>query len=359
MLRNTLLNAVAALALAAAVASPAVAAGSHDHPVENGTADAPLDIVRAPADLPGRLGERGPETIKVGLETVEVTGTLADGATYHYWTFNRKVPGPFVRVQVGDTVEVSLHNVDDSSEPHSVDFHAATGPGGGGEATHAAPGETKGFSFKALKPGLYVYHCAAPLAAEHIANGMYGLILVEPEEGLPPVDREFYVMQGEIYTAEDFGSRGQLQGSRERLLDEDPEYYVFNGAAEALTGSNALRAEVGETIRIYFGVGGPNESSSFHVIGEIFDKAYERGSFAMPPMVDVATISVPPGGGAVAELTLEVPGEFVLVDHALSRAARGLVGKLIVEGPEEPAIFDAASVSEPVRRESNDGHAAH
>jgi nitrite reductase (NO-forming) len=134
---------------------------------------------------------------------------------------------------------------------------------------------------------------------------------------------------------------------------------IFHNFRERLSSLRIVACVVGETIRIYFGVGGPNESSSFHVIGEIFDKAYERGSFAMPPMVDVATISVPPGGGAVAELTLEVPGEFVLVDHALSRAARGLVGKLIVEGPEEPAIFDAASVSEPVRRESNDGHAAH
>jgi nitrite reductase (NO-forming) len=358
LFRTSLLHAVAGIALAAALASPAHSAGSHAHPTENGSAAAPVDIVRAPIDLPGTLGERGPQTIKVGLETVEVTGALADGATYHYWTFNRKVPGPFVRARVGDTVEVTLHNVDDSSEPHSVDFHAATGPGGGGDATHAAAGETKDFSFKALKPGLYVYHCAVSLAAEHIANGMYGLILVEPEAGLPPVDREFYVMQGEIYTAEDFGTTGQLTGSRDRLLDEQPEYYVFNGAAEALTGENALRARVGETVRIYFGVGGPNKNSSFHVIGEIFDKVYQLGSFTTPPMADVATVSVPPGGAAVVDLTLDVPGEFLLVDHALSRAARGLVGKLVVDGDDAPAIFNATAISGP-DQPSDETHEAH
>lgn len=341
-LRSSLLQALGGLTIAGFLTSTALGAGSHAHPAENGTAEAPLDIVRAPTDLPGPIGERGPQKIRVALETVEVTGTLADGATYHYWTFNRKVPGPFVRARVGDTVEVDLHNMDDSAEPHNVDFHAATGPGGGGDATHAAPGEAKSFSFLAMKPGLYVYHCATPLAAEHIANGMYGLILVEPEGGLPPVDQEFNVMQGEIYTAEDFGSKGQLTGSLDRLLDEQPEYYVFNGAAEALTEENALRAQVGETIRIYLGVGGPNKDSSFHVIGEIFDTVYALGSLTTAPMADVSTILVPPGGAAVVELTLDVPGEFLLVDHALSRAARGLVGKLIVEGAEAPEVFDAA-----------------
>jgi nitrite reductase (NO-forming) len=179
---------------------------------------------------------------------------------------------------VGDTVEVELTNLADSSERHSVDFHAVTGPSGGAVATDAAPGETKSFTFKALKPGLYVYHCAVPLAAQHIANGMYGLILVEPEQGLPPIDREFYIMQGEIYTREPFGTKGKLSESLEMLLDEQPEYYVFNGAANALTEDNALTAKVGETIRIYFGVGGPNKTSSFHVIGEVFDKAYQLAS---------------------------------------------------------------------------------
>ncbi|MFP9136072.1 copper-containing nitrite reductase [Devosia sp. XGJD_8] len=352
-------HAIAGLTIAGILTSPTFGAGSHAHPVENGTAEAPLDIVRAATDLPGPIGERGPQTIRVGLETVEVTGTLADGATYHYWTFNRKVPGPFVRARVGDTVEIDLQNMADSAEPHNVDFHAATGPGGGGEATHAAPGEARSFSFLAMKPGLYVYHCATPLAAEHIANGMYGLILVEPEMGLPPVDQEFYVMQGEIYTAEDFGSKGQLTSSLERLLDEQPEYYVFNGSAEALTGDYALKAKVGETIRIYFGVGGPNKESSFHVIGEIFDTVDALGALSTAPMSDVSTISVPPGGAAVVDLTLEVPGEFLLVDHALSRAARGLVGRLIVEGADAPEVFDAAGPPKETATQAANEHAAH
>jgi nitrite reductase (NO-forming) len=358
-IRPFLRKTIAGVAIAGFLASPALGAGSHEHPAENGTPEAPLDIVRAPTDLPAAIGERGPQTLKVGLETVEVTGTLAEGATYHYWTFNRKVPGPFVRARVGDTIAVSLHNADDSAEPHNVDFHAATGPGGGGDATHAMPGEARSFSFLATKPGLYVYHCATPLAAEHIANGMYGLILVEPAEGLPPVDQEFYVMQGEIYTAEDFGSEGQLTISRDRLLDERPEYYVFNGAAEALTDENALRAQVGETIRIYFGVGGPNQNSSFHVIGEIFDTVYDLGSLTASPKHNVSTISVPPGGAAVVELTLDVPGEFLLVDHALSRAARGLVGKLIVEGTDAPEIFDATPHPDVAAPDADHGHAAN
>lgn len=356
MTRHKPTSVASALILLSATA-PALAGGSHNHPAENGTAAAPLDIVRAATDLVPPVKRAGPETIKVKLDTVEVTGRLADGATYHYWTFNRKVPGPFVRARVGDTVEVELKNLADSSERHSVDFHAVTGPGGGAVATDAAPGETKGFTFKALKPGLYVYHCAVPLAAQHIANGMYGLILVEPEQGLPPVDREFYVMQGEVYTSQPYGTKGKLTESLDRLMDETPEYYVFNGAANALTGDNALTARVGETVRIYFGVGGPNKTSSFHVIGEIFDKAYQLASMTSEPLTDVQTISVPPGGAAVVDLTLDVPGEYVLVDHALSRAARGLVGKLVVEGQQETGLFDGISIE--TTEEEHGGHGSH
>ncbi|MEQ9046738.1 MAG: copper-containing nitrite reductase, partial [Sneathiellaceae bacterium] len=298
------------------------------------------DIVRAPTDLPAPLVRRQPATVQVKLETVELVGQLDDGTTYRYWTFDGQVPGPMVRVRTGDTVEVQLRNRDDSWMQHNVDFHAVTGLHGGGHATLADPGQTKGFSFKAMKPGLYVYHCAVPMAAQHIANGMYGMILVEPEEGLPPVDREFYVMQGEIYTEEAFGSRGELTESYDKLMAEQPEYYVFNGAANALAGDGkALHARVGETVRIYFGVGGPNKTSSFHVIGEIFDRAYNLAALTSAPLTDVQTITVPPGGAGVVDIQLEVPGEYIIVDHALSRVARGLVGKLIVEGPERPDLF--------------------
>jgi nitrite reductase (NO-forming) len=333
--RNFLLGTVAAgaLALAGAFATaPSMAAGL-------GTPEAPLNIIRSATDLPPVIGERDPQTVRIHLDTVEVIGALSDGTTYDYWTFNHKVPGPFVRVRVGDTVEVVLENHEDSIAMHNVDFHAVTGLHGGGHATLAAPGERKGFTFKALNPGLYVYHCAVGPAAQHIANGMYGLILVEPEGGLPQVDREFYVMQGELYTYEPYGSRGHLSEDFDKLMNEMPEYYVFNGADMALTGDNALHAEVGETIRIYFGVGGPNKTSSFHVIGEIFDTVYNLGSITADPLTDVQTISVPPGGAAIVDFKVEVPGEYLLVDHALSRAARGLVGKLYVDGPEQPDIY--------------------
>jgi nitrite reductase (NO-forming) len=299
----------------------------------------PESIVRSPVDLPGAVGERDSETVRVELETIERMGNLGDGTTYRYWTFNGQVPGPFVRVRVGDTVEVSMKNHEDSWMQHNVDFHAVTGPGGGGVATVADPGVTKGFTFKALNPGLYVYHCAVPMAAQHIANGMYGLILVEPEGGLPEVDNEFYVMQGEIYTEEAFGAKGELTESYDKLMNELPEYYVFNGAANALADGNALKAKVGETVRIYFGVGGPNKTSSFHVIGEIFDHAYNLASLTSQPLTNVQTITVPPGGAAAVDFKVEVPGTYMLVDHALSRAARGLIGQLVVEGEEQPDIF--------------------
>ncbi len=299
-----------------------------------------VDIVRNPADLPAPLPERGPEKLVVELETVELVGKLADGTTFKYWTFNGKVPGPFIRIRVGDTVEVHLKNLPDSMMAHSVDFHAVTGPGGGAVATQTQPGGETMFTFKALNPGVYVYHCATPMVAHHIANGMYGLILVEPEGGLPPVDREYYVMQGELYTAQPFGTSGALSDDTVKLLDENPEYFVFNGASMALASDeHALRANVGETVRIYFGVGGPNFTSSFHVIGEIFDRVYDQASLTAAPLTDVQTTLVPPGGATMVEFTVDVPGRYILVDHALSRMQRGLAGFLLVEGEPNHEVY--------------------
>ncbi|HSJ56629.1 MAG TPA: copper-containing nitrite reductase [Anaerolineae bacterium] len=296
-------------------------------------------ISHDPADLPAPIGDRGPETLRIDLETVELEGRLASGTTYTYWTFNGTVPGPFLRVRVGDTVELYLKNAEDSRMIHSIDLHAVNGPGGGAELTQVAPGEEKAFRFQALNPGLYVYHCAKPMVAHHIANGMYGLILVEPEGGLPPVDAEFYVMQGEIYTEAAFGKRGVQEFSVEKLLDEQPEYMVFNGAVGALTEETPMQVQVGDTVRIYFGVGGPNLTSSFHLIGEIFDRVYNQASLTAAPLTDVQTTLVPAGGSTVVEFTVEVPGRYILVDHSLSRLERGLVGFLYAEGDENPDVF--------------------
>ncbi len=297
-------------------------------------------IVRPADDLPGPLNRTTPERIRVDLETVEVEAQLADGTSYKFWTFNGLLPGPFLRVRVGDTVDVFLKNAADSEFPHSVDFHAVTGPGGGAVATQTQPGGETSFTFKALNPGLYVYHCATPMVAHHISNGMYGLILVEPEGGLPAVDREFYVMQGEIYTMEDMGTKGQNTFSVEKLLDEQPEYFTFNGAVGGLTTEHPMTAYTGETVRIFFGVGGPNFTSSFHVIGEIFDRVYDQGSLTSVPLTDVQTTLVPPGGATMVEFDLEVPGRYILVDHALSRMERGLAGFLVVEGPDNHEVYE-------------------
>jgi len=298
-----------------------------------------VDIVRDPTEVPPPITRRAPANVRIDLQTVELEGKLDDGTTFKYWTFDGKVPGPLFRVRVGDTVEVHLKNSDGSAMMHNVDFHAVTGMHGGGHATMAAPGEEKGFTFKALKPGLYVYHCATPMVSQHIASGMYGMILVEPEEGVEKVDHEFYVMQGELYTEEPYGTKGEASFSQDKLMNERPEYFVFNGAAGALKGSHRMNVKIGESVRIFFGVGGPNFTSAFHVIGGIFDNAYATGSFTTAPTRDVQTITVPPGGAAMVELKFPVPGDFVLVDHALVREERGLGGIIHVEGPRQPEIF--------------------
>ena len=223
---------------------------------------------------------------------------------------------------------------------NSVDFHAVTGPGGGAVMTQTGAGKESIFTAKALNVGLFVYHCATPMVAQHISNGMYGLILVEPEGGLPPVDREFYVMQGELYTTGAFGEQGHQMSDTTKLLNEDPEYFVFNGAVNALATQKPLKANVGESIRIYFGVGGPNFTSSFHIIGEIFDRVYDQASLTSAPLTDVQTTMVPPGGATMVEFNVEVPGNYILVDHALARLQRGLAGYLVVEGEQNPEIFN-------------------
>ena len=298
------------------------------------------DISREPADLPPPIGKRDPQTVRVDLVSVEVEGRLAESTTFGYWTFNGKVPGPFIRVRIDDTIDIHLKNSPDSAMIHSVDFHATTGPGGGAAALQVEPGKEKSMTWKALVPGLYVYHCATPMVSEHIANGMYGLILVEPEDGLLKVDREFYVMQGEIYTDVPYGQHGSAEFSVEKLLSEHPEYFVFNGSVGALTKLHPLRAKVGETVRIFFGVGGPNFTSSFHVIGEIFDRVYALGGVLSPPLEGIQTVSVAPGGAVITEFKTKVPGNYTIVDHALARMERGLVGILSVEGPPNPEIYN-------------------
>ena len=300
-----------------------------------------VDIAQDPHAVGEPVGKRAPKHLTVDLQTTEIDGRLSDGSTFKYWTFNNKVPGPFVRVRVGDTVTVNLRNAANSTDIHSVDFHAVTGPGGGATVTQAEPDESKSFTFKALYPGLFVYHCATQVVAQHISHGMYGLILVEPEGGLPKVDREFYVMQGEIYTVQRHDEKGLHKFSVDNMLAENPQYVVFNGTRDALTKTYKMKANTGNTVRIYFGVGGPNLGSSFHVIGEMFDKVYPEASLISPPLKGVQTIHVPPGGATIVEFKVDYPGRYILVDHALSRMEKGSAAYLTVTGKANPAIFNS------------------
>ncbi len=297
-----------------------------------------VSIAGDPSAVPAPIGDRAPQTLKYRIETDEVTGKLDDGTTFTYWTFDKQVPGPMLRARVGDTVELTLANAPTSKMNHSIDLHAVMGGMGGGGDTQVAPGQQKTITFKPMHPGLYVYHCATPLVPEHIAAGMYGMILVEPQGGLPKVDKEYYVMQGEIYTNKPFGSHVHQQVDMAKLSAEQPEYYVFNGAVGSLTKTHKLVADVGQTVRVYFGVGGPNKMSSFHIIGGVFDTVYEEGSLSGVKH-DVQTTIVPPGGAAIVEMKMQYPGKYMLVDHALTRAGKGLVGLLEVQGKADPVVY--------------------
>ncbi len=295
------------------------------------------NVARDPSDVPPPIDRSQPTTVSFTLTTEEVTAELADGTTFSFWTFNGTVPGPMLRVMEGDTVEITLVNPSDSVVPHNIDLHAVNGPGGGAAVTTVAPGETKTFSFRALNPGMYVYHCAAPPPWFHIAQGMYGGILVEPRGGLPAVDREFYVIQGEWYTAGTFGDEGHQAFSAAKASAELPEYFTLNGHVAALTELFPLHAEVGESIRMFFGVGGPNVGSNFHIIGEIFDRVYSGSPETF--IMNEETWYVPPGSVSVFEFVPDVPGTYLLVDHALYRVAKGAGGQLIVSGDHDDSIY--------------------
>lgn len=299
------------------------------------------DIAADPNAVPPAIDRTEPEAVKISLETKEVISEIAPGVKLNYWTFNGQVPGPMLRVREGDTVELTLKNHPTSLHTHSIDLHAVTGPGGGAAVMQVAPGESKSFRFKAINPGLYVYHCATPNVAVHDAHGQYGLILVEPAKPLPKVDREFYVVQGEWYTLGRLGDRGLQPFDAEKMLDGHPEYVIFNGRVNGTVGN--MKAKTGERVRIYVGNGGVNLVSSFHVIGEVFDDVYPEGAIGGEPHHNVQSTIVPAGGATIVDFKVEVPGKLILVDHALARMDRGAWGTIEVEGPPNPEIFEALS----------------
>ena len=311
--------------------------GSQDQ-TESMQGEVNLTLTDAP-NVPPPITRSHPTKVIVHLEVTEVEGRLADGVTYTFWTYGGTVPGKFLRVREGDLIEFHLDNHPNNKMPHNIDLHAVIGPGGGAASSLTAPGHSSVFSFKAIHPGLYVYHCGTAPVVMHVANGMYGLILVEPKEGFPKVDHEYYVMQGEFYTKGKYGEVGEQPFSMEKAIDERPEYIVFNGAVGSTLADKALEAKVGETVRLFVGNGGPNLTSSFHVIGEVFDRAWVGGNTSVVE-TNLQTATVAPGGSAIVDFTVKVPGTFVLVDHALSRAFnRGALAQLKVTGDEDKSVY--------------------
>jgi nitrite reductase (NO-forming) len=281
--------------------------------------------------------KRGADTVVVHLQAKEYVGELAKDVKYSFWSFGGTVPGPMARVRVGDSVEFHLSNAKGNTQPHNIDIHAVNGPGGGAAFTTVDPGEEKTFTFQAKTAGLFIYHCAAGSIVDHISNGMYGLVLVEPEGGLPSVDREYYVMESEFFASDP--ENGIAPFDIQRGLDEHPSHVVFNGKEGGLLGDNALKAKVGETVRIYFGNIGPNGISSFHIIGEIFDKVYNEGGIGGATGKGIQTTLVPSAGATIVEFKVDVPGAYALVDHSIYRVAKGAIGHLVVEGKENPNVI--------------------
>jgi nitrite reductase (NO-forming) len=312
---------------------------------ERSTASPDVDRVAAdPTDVPDPIDRDEPTTVEVTMRPEEVTAEVEDGVTFDFMTFGGQIPGPMVRVRKGDTVELTFENPDSNAMPHNVDFHAVAGPGGGAEATMTTPGETARLRFKATYPGAYIYHCAVPNLDMHISAGMFGIILVEPEEGLPEVDREIYLGQHELYTDGDPGEEGKHGFDFEAMKAEEPTYVVMNGEKYAATPErhgHAATVDTGDTVRTYFVTGGPNLTSSFHPIGNVWEKLYPEGSLTTDPETHVQTKPVAPGSCTVATMNFPVPGTFKLVDHALSRVARkGCMATVAAEGAQRPEVFD-------------------
>jgi nitrite reductase (NO-forming) len=300
-------------------------------------------VLTNPPNVPPPTNRSVPAKVIVDLVVKELQMPISEGVNYTFWTFGGTVPGSFIRVRQGDSVEFHLKNDPSSKMPHNIDLHAVTGPGGGAASSFTAPGHESQFTFKALNQGLFVYHCATAPVGMHVANGMYGLILVEPPQGLPKVDREYYVTQGDFYTVGKYREKGVQAFDMQKAIDENATYVVFNGSEGALVGEKALKASVGETVRLYVGNGGPNLVSSFHVIGEIFDKVFTEGGSRYQE--NVQTTIVPAGGSAIVEFKVEVPGTYILVDHSIFRAFnKGALGMMKIDGAENKAVFSGKEV---------------
>ncbi|MFD1563403.1 copper-containing nitrite reductase [Haloarchaeobius amylolyticus] len=302
-------------------------------------------IARDPTDIPPPVDWNEPREHDVTIETERVTAEIEPGVTFDYMTFEGQVPGPMIRVRRGDQVNLTFEVSEDLNvAAHNMDFHAVYGPGGGAEATTVAPGDDPmQISFTADYAGVFIYHCAIPNMDQHISAGMFGSILVEPEDGLPEVDNEYYLGQHEIYTDGEVGEEGHHSFDFDAMLDEEPTYVVFNGQAYGFTedGVGPMEAETGETARVYFANGGPNLLSSLHPIGNVWSRYYRDGDLLSEPDQNIETAPVAPGTTTAAEMEFPVPGPVKIVDHALTRAARrGALAGINVAGEENPDLYD-------------------
>jgi nitrite reductase (NO-forming) len=280
-------------------------------------------------------------SVSVDISSTDRKVEIASGVQYQAWTFGAMVPGPTIHVRQGQTVNVTYTN--HGTMQHSIDFHSALTPPNLSFA-EVDPGKSITFSFVAKVPGAFVYHCGTPPVLLHMANGMYGAIIVDPATPLPPAAESYVIVQSEWYTQQ---VAGKLMGADyQKMLDERPDEVVFNGIAFQYR-DHPLPVTPGERVRIYFVNAGPSLWSSFHVIGEIFDAVYPDGDTAHA-LTGVSTYSVGPGAGAIFDLVIQAPGKYPFVDHSMAHMTIGAQGILAVGTPSEiaaktPAITSAAT----------------
>jgi nitrite reductase (NO-forming) len=285
-----------------------------------------LHDASAPAALSGT-------THDIDLVTEEKDMTVAPGFVQHVWTFNGSVPGPVIRVHIGDTVRIHLKNPAGSQMSHSVDFHASQ-VAWNDEMTSIKPGEEKLYEWKADYAGVWMYHCGTAPTLHHIANGMYGMVIVEPKEGLPKVDKEFALVQSEWY----LGPQGQpVSLAKASAAAPAPDYVVFNGVANQYK-DHPLQVGTGERVRLFVLNAGPSVDSSFHIVGTIFDTVIKEGVVLTrdnPSHYGAQAVDLAPAQGAIIEFTTAEDGLYPVVTHAFNLVGRGALG-LVQAGDGDP-----------------------
>jgi nitrite reductase (NO-forming) len=270
------------------------------------------------------------DVVKVHMTLKDMTFEIAPGVEYNTWAFDgHGAPGPVVNVREGQTVEMTLTN--GGAIPHSIDFHAARiAPDRAFK--DVAPGESFTFRFKAGDPGVFMYHCGTKPVLAHIANGMYGAIVVQPKEGLPPVDNEYVLVASEWYLNGDgIAAPASLDMAKARSMS--PDWTTFNGYANQYV-THPLTAKPGETTRFYVVAAGPTLDTNFHVVGGMLDRAWVNADLTSPPQIAVQTVVVPAGGGGVFDVKIDDEGLYPFVSHAFAHVDLGQVGLLKVGNPE-------------------------